>query len=174
MSPRNPIGPVSAVTVPVSTLPATKPMIIVRVVATPRAAAHSSPTASRFQSRAFLAATATTVNTRAASQATVVYSTASIDPISQRSTANDWLKSAMLCRNRMAAEQTLLMVTPASRSVKEDILRPCEARAVTSRSAVSAPTKAASHTPDRIPDGRKPRQMAATAPSEAPPATPST
>ena len=49
INPTKPIGPVREVTRPVSTEPAMYPIAVNRTVATPREAAQSSPTASRFQ-----------------------------------------------------------------------------------------------------------------------------
>src|SRR5579862_809741 len=122
--PTNPMGPVSAVTRPVRVDPATYPVIVSAVVDTPRDAAQSSPTASRFHCGAFMVTNKHTGTTAAASQPMVEYSTASSPPISHREIANDCEKVARLCRNMIIAKDMLFIVTPVNSSVNDDRRRP--------------------------------------------------
>ena len=73
----------------------------------------------------------------------------------------------------MAARQMALIDTPASSSVKEDMRRPSEATPITRNRTRAAPANAASQMAGRWPASRQPKQMAATAPSDAPLETPS-
>ena len=116
-----------------------------RVAVTPREEAHSSPTASRFQSRARQKRTKITGRIIAPIPASTRYSTASSPPISQRVMAKDCEKVATLCRNRIVAMEMLLMLTPASSSVNEDTRRRSKAMASTSTSVMAAPANAATH-----------------------------
>src|SRR5512147_1433679 len=99
------------------------PMAVSLTVDTPREAAQSSPTASKFQCGAYTITIELTPTTTTASHASVEYSTASSPPISQRDIAKDCEKLARLWRKRMTANAMLFIVTPVSRSVKEESRR---------------------------------------------------
>src|SRR5690348_10807645 len=94
-------------------------------------------------------------------------------PINQRVIANDLRKPTMFEMKRIAAPHMLLMVTPASSSVIDDILPRPDAAATFSTSTTADPTQAAMLTPETGPAAPTPKQIASTAPSEAPPETPS-
>src|SRR5690242_20794810 len=99
-------------------------MVVSRTVDTPRDAAQSSPTASKFHCGAQAVTAALTPSTTTASHASVEYSTASSPPISQREIANDCEKLARLCRKRITAKAMLFIVTPVSSKVNEESRRP--------------------------------------------------
>ena len=80
--------------------------------------------------------------------------------------SNDCAKLATFCRKRITAMAMLLMVMPVSNSVNEERRRPRPATLITSKSVSPAPIIAASQTPGKW------RQMANTAPSDAPLAMP--
>ena len=115
-------------------------------VETPRVAAQSSPTASRFHSRDFQNRYKTEGSTAAANQASVEYGTASMPPINQRTMANDWPKLAKLCKNRISAMQMLFSVMPAISSVNEDSRRLSDATAITRSNVNPAPNSDATQT----------------------------
>src|SRR5664279_1876927 len=143
------------------------PIAVNRTVETPREAAQSSPTASKFHCGAYAITSALTPTTTTASQASVEYSTASSPPISQREIAKDCEKLARLWRKRITANAMLFIVTPVSSSVKDDSRRPSTAIPSTINRTRPAPTSEAT------PVARHPRQIAITAPTDAPLETPS-
>src|SRR5437868_15546166 len=114
-----------------------------------------------------MATSAHTGSTAAASHPSVEYSTESRPPISQREIAKDCEKSARLCKNRITANAMLFMVTPVNSSVNDDNLRPSTDMPSTTSSTTAAPASEAT------PVARKPRQIAMTAPTDAPLETPS-
>ena len=67
----------------------------------------------------------------------------------------------------------VLIDTPASSSVKEDMRRPSDAIATTINSTMAAPANEHTQTAGSLPISRRPRQIASTAPSDAPLETPS-
>ena len=69
--------------------------------------------------------------------------------------------------------QILLIVTPVSSSVNDDMRRPCDAMETTTAIVIAAPAKPVSQTAGKMPTMRHPRQIATTAPSAAPLCTPS-
>src|SRR5678815_2439605 len=89
-------------------------MAVSRTVDTPRDAAQSSPTASKFHCGAHSITTALIPNTTPASHARVEYSTDSSPPMSQREIAKDCEKLARLCRNKITAKAMLFIVTPVT------------------------------------------------------------
>src|SRR5678816_2771598 len=141
-------------------------MAVSRTVDTPRDAAQSSPTASKFHCGAHSITTALIPNTTPASHARVEYSTDSSPPMSQREIAKDCEKLARLCRNKMTAKAMLFIVTPVNSSVNDDSLRPSTAIPSTINSTSAAPAS------DANPVARNPRQIAITAPTDAPLETP--
>jgi hypothetical protein len=94
-------------------------------------------------------------------------------PISQRLIENDCANPAKQWTNSMSARHMLLMATPVNRRVNEDILLPCPAMPSTSIKTNPAPQKAPIHIAEIWPECRQPKQIAATAPSDAPLDTPS-
>src|SRR3954454_12159991 len=104
------MGPVRAVTAPVTTDPTRYPETISFPAGTPRAAAHSSPTASTFQLLACANVYNEAPRTSTAMLPSVVKLVDSIPPINQRVIAMDCPKVAALWRNRIPAIQMLLIV----------------------------------------------------------------
>src|SRR4051794_31628275 len=173
MRPTKPIGPVRAVTVPVKTDPPTHPMKRSLLVETPRVDAQSSPSARTFHSLLRQKTIRQTGRRAVVSPRRLEYDGASKPPIIQRVIANDCINPAKFERNRMSAAQMLLTVMPARSNPSDDMRPPSDAMRTTAPRTTAAPTKAARQTAETPPNAFHPKQMARTAPREAPPATPS-
>src|SRR3954453_268965 len=172
MRPTKPIGPVRALPVPVSTEPLTQPNRRSLLVETPRVVAQSSPSARTFHSLLRQKTNRQTGRSTPVSPTRLEYDGASRPPIIQRVMAKDCINPARFDKNRTTAAQILFTVIPASSKPSEDMRPPSDAIRTTIPSTIAAPAKAARQTAETPPKAFYPKQMARTAPTEAPPDTP--